>query len=106
MRQVCYASVILLTVAGLALAQAPQGTPPGRGGFAPIVIGPVAPVPPEVAIPRPTPAELEQINLAVKNWIAADESSAKPLLKRYGSLLTLQPPRLDEIGRASWRGRG
>jgi beta-glucosidase len=60
-----------------------------------VVIGPPAPVPPEVAIPRPTPADLAQVNQAVKKWIDADKSSAKPLLKKYEPLLMLQPPRLN-----------
>lgn len=61
----------------------------------PIVIGPSAPVPPEVAIPRPTPAELAQVNQAVNRMIDADQSSAQPLLKKFQSLLMLQPPRLN-----------
>ncbi len=68
---------------------------PGRGAAAPIVIGPSAPVPPEVAIPRPTPAELADVNTAVKKFIDSDRSSAQPLLKKYASLLMLQPPRLN-----------
>ena len=43
--------------------------------FAPVQIGPPAPVPPEVAIPRPTPAELEQVNAALKRFIDSDKSS-------------------------------
>ncbi len=72
---------------------APQG--PGRGGFvpAPVVIGPSAPVPPEVAIPRPTPTELAQVNEAVKKFIQTDTSSTKPLLTKFEPLLLLQPPR-------------
>ena len=56
---------------------APQG--PGRGGFVPVpvVIGPPAPVPPEVAIPRPTSAELAQVNDAVRKFIDADTSSTQ-----------------------------
>jgi lysophospholipase L1-like esterase len=79
------------------LAQAPGGGPPGagRGGFAPVVIGPPAPVPPEVAIPRPTPAELEQVNAALKRFIDSDKSSAQPLLKKFESLMLLQKPRLN-----------
>jgi lysophospholipase L1-like esterase len=70
--------------------------PLGRGrGAAPIVIGPSAPVPPEVAIPRPTPAELTEVNAAVKKFIEADTSATKPLLKKFESLLLLQPPRLN-----------
>jgi len=52
-------------------------------------------VPPEVAIPRPTPAELAQVNDAVKRFVDADRSSTQPLLKKFESLLMLQPPRLN-----------
>jgi (4-O-methyl)-D-glucuronate---lignin esterase len=95
-----YSSAVLLFVSSLAFAQAPQTTPPaapgpGRGGFVPIVIGPPAPVPPEVAIPRPTPSEIAQVNQAVSNWIASDQSAAQPLLKKYAPLLVLQPPRFN-----------
>jgi lysophospholipase L1-like esterase len=85
---------------GAASAQAPAvapGGPPGagRGGFAPVVIGPPAPVPSEVAIPRPTPAELEQVNAALKRFIDSDKSSAQPLLKKFESLMFLQKPRMN-----------
>src|SRR5438105_4767221 len=92
--------------AGLAVAQPPPpatqtGVPPataqgpGRGGFVPVpvVIGPPAPVPPEVAIPRPTSEELVQVNAAVKKFIDSDTSSTKPLLKKFEPLLILQPAR-------------
>jgi len=102
MTRVRYATIFVLTVTGLAFAQVPPPANPagarpgaGRGGFVPIVVGLPAPVPPEVAIPRPTPAELEQVNQAVKRWIDADDSSTKPLLKKFESLLMLQPPRLN-----------
>jgi lysophospholipase L1-like esterase len=79
-----------------ASAQGPGGPPgAGRGGFAPVVIGPSAPVPPEVAIPRPTPAELEQVNAALKRFIDGDKSSAQPLLKKFESLMLLQKPRMN-----------
>ena len=77
---------------GVALAQAPQPGPPqgtGRGGFAPVVIGPPAPVPPEVTIPRPTPAELAEVNATVKKFIDSDTSPTKALLKKFESLLML-----------------
>jgi len=91
-----------ITWAGLALAQsAPQTSVPpattqgpGRGGVVPVVvIGPPAPVPQEVAIPRPTSAELVQVNDAVKKFIDGDRSANKPLLKKFESLLMLQPAR-------------
>ena len=76
---------------------APAGAVPagGRAGFAPVVIGPPAPVPAEVAIPRPTPAELQQVNAALTRLIDSDKSPAQPLLKKYQSLMLLQPPRLN-----------
>jgi hypothetical protein len=102
MSRVRYASVVLLTLTGLALAQAPPpasapagGRAPGRANFAPIVIGPPAPVPPEVAIPRPTPAELDQVNQELHRLIDSDTTSAKSLLKKFESQLMLQPPRLN-----------
>ena len=81
---------------GAALAQGPGGPPGGgRGAFAPVVIGPPAPVPPEVAILRPTPAELEQANAALKRLIDEDKSAARPLLKKFEPLMLLQKPRLN-----------
>jgi lysophospholipase L1-like esterase len=93
-------AVLVLFAIGISvrpgLAQAPGGPPgAGRGGFAPVVIGPPAPVPPEVAIPRPTPAEQEQVNGALKRFIDSDKSSAQPLLKKFESLMLLQKPRLN-----------
>jgi lysophospholipase L1-like esterase len=74
----------------------PQVGAPTQGrGANPLVIGPSAPVPPEVAIPRPSPEELSRVNTAVKEFIAANKSSIAPLLKKYESLLLLQPPRLN-----------
>ncbi len=102
MSRIPYAGVVFLTLASFALAQVPPaGNAPaarpgaGRGGFAPIVIGPPAPVPPEVAIPRPTPTELQQVNQAVRRLIEADDSPAKPLLTKFESSLMLEPPRLN-----------
>lgn len=86
--------LVVTAVAASAQGPAPAGPPAGgRGNFAPVVIGPPAPVPPEVAIPRPTPAELEQTNAALKRLIDSDRSPAQPLLKKFESLMLLQPPR-------------
>jgi lysophospholipase L1-like esterase len=103
MSRLLHVSVVILALAGQALAQVPPpaaanapGAPgPGRGAFPPVVIGPPAPAPPEVAIPRPTPAEIAQVNDALKKWIASDQSPAQPVTKRFASLLMLQPPRLN-----------
>src|SRR5471030_9117 len=89
--------VLLLVIscsAGTALSQAP-GPAGVRGGFAPVVIGPPAPVPPEVAIPRPTQAELEQVNAALMRFVDNDKSAIQPVLKRFEPLMLLQPARLN-----------
>jgi beta-glucosidase len=79
-----------------AAATAPGATQgSGQGGYAPVVIGPPAPVPSEVAIPRPTPDELAQVNHAVTKWVASDATSTKPLLQRFQPMLMLRPPSLN-----------
>ena len=77
--------------------QAPgaPGAGQARGPLAPVVIGPSAPVPPEVAMLRPTSAEIAQINDALRKFISADKSAASPLLKKYESVVMVQPPRLN-----------
>jgi lysophospholipase L1-like esterase len=96
---------VFLFAAGLAFSQIPQtgnapagrGGPggPGRGAFPAIVIGPSAPVPAAVAIPRPTPDELAQVNAEMQKLIDSDKSPVQPLLKKFQSLMMLQPPRLN-----------
>ncbi|MEO8373215.1 MAG: hypothetical protein ABI806_28780, partial [Candidatus Solibacter sp.] len=95
-----YVVLLALTASVLAQGQVPANPlaaapSPGRGGFTPIVIGPPAPVPSEVAIPRPTSSELAQVNDAVKKWLDADTSSVKPLLTKFAPLLMIQPPRFN-----------
>ena len=72
---------------------APRGA--GRGGFGgrgpQPVPGPPAAVPPEVAIPRPTPEEVVKMNAELKKFI--NTSSEQKLLQKYESLLTVQVPR-------------
>jgi lysophospholipase L1-like esterase len=72
--------------------QAVQGRGRGRG-LPPVVIGPPAPVPPEVALLRPTGDEIARVNDALKRFVDGDASSAKPLLQKYAPLLMLEPPR-------------
>jgi lysophospholipase L1-like esterase len=104
MRRVLHISVVFLALAGCPFAQVtPPAAPaipgaaqgPGRAPLPPVVIGPPAPVPSEVAIPRPTPAELTQVNQSLRKLIDSDQSPAQPLLKKFESLLMLQPPRLN-----------
>lgn len=83
---------LLATVwAGGARAQGGQAAPPRP----PVVIGPSAPVPAEVAMLRPTTDEVTRINDALRTLIDADKSAVKSLLKKFESLLMLQTPRLN-----------
>jgi lysophospholipase L1-like esterase len=77
--------------------QAPAAPVTGqRGrGFVQVQIGPPAPVPPEVAILRPSSEELTQINDALRSFIANDKSAAGPVLKKFEPQLLMQPPRLN-----------
>ena len=44
---------------------------------------------------RPTPDEVIQVNDAIRKLIETDKSAAKPLLKKYETLVPLWPPRLN-----------
>jgi lysophospholipase L1-like esterase len=104
MIRMLHVCITLLALTGYALAQvvAPPAastatTAPGpvRVTFPPVVIGPSAPVPPEVTIPRPTPEELAQVNEALTTWIATEKPAIKPLLQKFESLMMLQPARMN-----------
>ena len=86
--------------AGGAFEQARGGG--GRGG-ARGPAGPPAPVPPEVAIMRPSGAEVIQINEAIARLIDADKSPSKTLLEKYRSLTVVQPPRDNSAIRPTQR---
>jgi lysophospholipase L1-like esterase len=75
--------------------QPPAGPPPAAAAVAPPVIGPSAPVPPEVAIPRPTANEVTQVNAVFQRFIDSDGSPAQPLMKKYESLMLLREQRLN-----------
>jgi len=83
------------SVAPPASASAPAAAQAGRGAATPLRIGPSAPVPPEVAMLRPGADELARINDALRKFVGADDSAAAPLLRKYESLLMVQPPRLN-----------
>ncbi len=57
--------------------------------------GPPAPVPAEVAIPRPTAEEVEKINAELKQFVDTNKSDVKDLLKKYASLVMVQVPRAN-----------
>ncbi len=54
--------------------------------------GPPAPVPPQVAILRPTEEEAKKFNAELQQLIETNTSSSKALLKKYASLATIQVP--------------
>jgi len=62
-----------------------------RGGPA----GPPAPVPPEVAIPRPTADELTKINADLKRFVETNTSANSALLKKYASLIVVPMPQAN-----------
>jgi lysophospholipase L1-like esterase len=99
-------SIVVLAIAAATLtvalhAQVPAAAPPagqgGRGGPppAPVVIGPPAPVPPEVAIPHPTADDVVKVNAALQRFIDAEKTDVRPLLTKYQSLIMLQQQRLN-----------
>src|SRR5207237_605696 len=75
--RILVASIVVAACAGTGSAQPPggRGAPPP-----PVRIGASAPVPPEVTMLRPGPAELQQINDALRAFIAADRSPATDVL--------------------------
>ncbi len=70
-----------------------------RGGPAAQPPGPPAPVPPAVAMARPTEAELVQLNDAVKRFVASN-----PIATKYPSLVTVTPPRANPAASYSRSG--
>jgi lysophospholipase L1-like esterase len=99
-------SVIMISgLAFVAIGQAPApgqapggigpggGAPRGGGGRGAVVAGPPQPVPPEVAIPRPTAAEVAQMNEEITRMINANNSPTKPLLTKYKALTVVSVPR-------------
>jgi beta-glucosidase len=81
---------------GPANAAAPGG-PARRGGAngfgrgTRVPPGPPAPVPPEVAIPRPTAEELARMNTDLRQFIETSPDQA--LMQKYASLVKIQEPR-------------
>jgi lysophospholipase L1-like esterase len=95
-RRFLFSSVLTVATIGTAFAQNGLGAPGGggrgffgRGQFSPS--GPPAPVPPEVAIPRPSAEEIATLNVDLKKFV--DSSPDKKLKKEFASLITVQMPR-------------
>ncbi len=91
--------IFSLAVAVAACAREPEPastattTVEGAPTFNPLPKGPPAPAPEAVAILRPTPAERERVNAALRRLIDSDRSSAQPQLKKFESLVLLPPPK-------------
>jgi len=87
----------LAGAAAVCVAQPPQGGARGGfrgfGGFQRTPPGPPAPVPPEVAMPRPTAEEVAKINAALQQFVQNNTSPNKDLLKKYASLIVVNVPR-------------
>lgn len=78
--------------AGPVPAQGPGGGGRGQRG-APA--GPPAPVPPAVAIQRPTVDELAKINTALKRFVDTNTSPDSVLMKKYADLINVTMPRAN-----------
>jgi beta-glucosidase len=50
------------------------------------------PVPPEVAIARPSDAEVEQARQSLKKFLDSADPATKALVKKYPELISVQPP--------------
>ena len=68
-----------------------RGGPNGFGRGPMLPPGPPAPVPPEVAIPRPTAEEVAKMNADLMQFIKTSPDQA--LMEKYASLLKVQEPR-------------
>ena len=71
-------------------APAPVRGGGGRGRGPQVPPGPPAPVPPEVAIARPSQADLDKMNADLKKFIASTPKNS--LLRKYESLVTIPLP--------------
>ena len=86
--------LLTLTILGAVASGVAVAQPRGGFGFGQRAQpGPPAPVPPQVAIARPTEAELDKLNADLKAYIA--KSPDKELLQKWDSLLTVQTPRAN-----------
>src|SRR5262245_4546585 len=83
---------VTLIAAGMTASVAFAQPPSGRGSLPAVQIGPSAPVPPEVAMLRPSPTELQQINDALRGFIGTDQSAARAGLKKYEPIIMVPPP--------------
>src|SRR6185503_7029061 len=85
----CTSSLGQATAPATGQTAAPAASP--RPSYPPVRIGPPAPVPPSVTMLRPSAEELKEINTALQRYISSDKSQSAPVLKKYESIIMLQP---------------
>lgn len=89
-------SAVLLGSLLLVTAGATDAASQGRGGgaaAAPVAPpGPPALVPPAVAIPRPTAAEVEAAQRALTRFIESADPATRAVVQKYPDLLAVRPP--------------
>ncbi len=54
-----------------------------------------APVPPEVAIARPSPAEVEHARQSLKKFLDSADAETKALVRKFPDLIVVEPPRTN-----------
>jgi len=85
-RNLVAAGVLAAAIFGFAGQAAAQ-----RGGPQPPA-GPPAPVPPEVAIARPSAAELESVQASLKKFVESADPATKAILDKYPDLIAVRAP--------------
>jgi lysophospholipase L1-like esterase len=83
------ASLVVMSAATGALAQARAGGPPPAVAAAPP--GPPAAVPPAVAIPRPSAAEVDAARRALARFLESD-AATRAIAQAYPGLIEVRPP--------------
>ena len=82
---VLLAALVVASVPGAVYSQARAGGPPAAAPAVP------APVPPAVAIPRPSAADVEAARRALARFLESD-AATRALAQRYPGLLEVRPP--------------
>jgi lysophospholipase L1-like esterase len=83
-------SLILVTVAATDAASQGRG---GGAAAAPVAPpGPPAAVPPAVAIPRPTAAEVDAAQRALTRFVESADPATRAIVQKYPDLIAVRPP--------------
>jgi lysophospholipase L1-like esterase len=82
-------SLIVVSAPRDVFAQARGGGPPAAAAQPP---GPPAAVPAAVAIPRPSPAEVDAARQALARFVQTADAATRAIVERYPGLLEVRPP--------------